>query len=110
MTAADAKVGRGDHDADRGPPEVILAVIALASVSGHRRHQGDGRSRPGHVPGPLPHPGELLQLIPVGDDHEVPRLPVPRGRPTAASLQYLIKIRGRDGPVLVCTDIPARPD
>src|SRR3984893_14136839 len=110
MTAADAEAGRGDHDADRGLPEVVPAKIALAIVSGHRRHQGNGYSRPGHVPGPPPDPGEFLQLIPAGDDHEVPRLPVTRGRRTAAGLQYLIKIRGRDGPVLVGTDIPARPD
>src|SRR6478609_5806692 len=55
-------------------------------------HHDRGR-RAGHVAGAPPDPGQLAELPTVGDDDEIPRLPVLRGRGPAARLQDLVQVR-----------------
>jgi hypothetical protein len=45
-------------------------------VIGSRADHHDGGRRPGHVPGTPPDLGQLAELLAIGDEDEVPRLPV----------------------------------
>src|ERR1022692_3840531 len=84
MTAADSQAGRGQHDAHRRLAKIELGASMLAVVSG-----GDQRDRRGgarHMSAAPPHRGQLLQLIAVGYDGELPDVAPRRDRGPDAHL------------------------
>ena len=107
VAAPDAQAGGREHDAHRRLAEVERGATLLVRC---RRDQRDGRRGPRHVAGAPPDFGQLGQLLAVGDDDEVPRLPVPRGRGPPGGLQDLVEGGGRDRPAVECPDVAARPD
>src|SRR6266511_3845468 len=74
MSAADAEVGGGQHDAHRRLAQVELDQVAHLGVVGAWGHERDRGYRAGDVAGGRPHPSKLRELLPVGADDEVPRL------------------------------------
>src|ERR1022692_2361825 len=108
MTAADSQAGRGQHDAHRRLAKIELGASMLAVVSG-----GDQRDRRGgarHMSAAPPHRGQLLQLIAVGYDDEVPGLGVLRRWRPAASLKHLLELLRGDRPVGELPDVAPRRD
>jgi hypothetical protein len=77
VAGSDAKISGSDHHAHRGLAEVVLDPVALTIIRWFGRDEGNGRRRTGDVTGELPHLRKFLQLRPIRDDDEVPRLPVP---------------------------------
>ena len=80
MAGADAEVGGRDHHGHRGLAQVVL-IEELASLIGrHGGNQRDSRRSRRDVPRALPHGGQFLQSLRIGDDHEIPGLAVRRRR------------------------------
>jgi hypothetical protein len=107
---ADAKAGRGEHDAHRGLAEVVLDEASFPVVLRYRGDQRDRRRRVGDMPGALPDVRQLQQLRPLPDQDEVPGLPVLRGRRPAAGLEDLVQVIVGDRPVVEGTHVPPRPN
>jgi hypothetical protein len=105
VTAADTEVGGGERHRHDRLAEVKLGPVEL--VVGRRPDHDDGRGRLGDVRGPAPHPGQRAQLLAVGDEDEVPRLPVLRGGGPAARLEDLVQVGRRDGLVGKRPDVTA---
>jgi hypothetical protein len=96
MGAADAEVGRGQHDAHRRLAQIELDQVAHQGVVGPWGQQRDRRRRVGDVASGGPNLGELGKLLPVSADHEVPCLLVAgRGR-APRGLQNPTQVLGRD--------------
>src|SRR5690242_152528 len=76
VAGAHAEVGRREHHGVGGLAQVVVVDQAGAVVVGLRDDDRDGGGRPGDVPGAAPHLGQRAELVRVGDDDEVPVLPV----------------------------------
>jgi hypothetical protein len=63
------------------PSELLILYGRVA------RDDGDRSGGAANVPRPLPNPSEVAELVAVGHQHEVPRLPVLRRRRKPASLE-----------------------
>jgi len=74
VAAADAEVGGGEGHRHHRLPEVELGPVELVVLGGGDHHNGGGRL--GDVRRPAEDPRQLTQLRAVGDEDEVPRLPV----------------------------------
>jgi hypothetical protein len=81
-----------------GPAELVV---------GRGPDHHDRRRRAGHVAWPPPDPGQLAEPPAFGDDDEIPRLPVLRGRGAAARLQDPVQVRRRDRAVGEGPDVAA---
>src|SRR6266511_2774644 len=101
MSAADAEVGGGQHDAHRRLAQVELDQVAHLGVVGAWGHERDRGCRAGDVAGGGPHPGKLRELLPVGADDEVPRLLVAGRGCAPRGLQDPVQVLGRDRPLAV---------
>src|SRR3954452_7147988 len=111
VPGADAQVGRGDHHERGRLAEVVGDALADLVVGRVLGDQGDGRRRAGDVRAALrPGLGQLDELLAVGDDDEVPRLPVRRGRRPPAGLEDLLELLAGDGLVGVLAHVAACPD
>jgi hypothetical protein len=64
----------------------------------------------GDVAAAAPHPRQLGQLVAVGDDDEVPRLPIARGGSAAAGLEDPVEILLADRTVLELAYVAAAAD
>ena len=60
--------------AHRELTEVVLNRLSCCLLIRIRCNQSDRRRRIGYVTGSTPHAREALQILPVGDNHEVPAL------------------------------------
>jgi hypothetical protein len=93
VTAADAQVGGGQRHRHHRLAEVELSPAEL--VIGRGADHRDGGRGSGYVSGAPPDPGQLAEPGALGDQDEVPWLPVLRGRGPAAGLQDLVQVRRR---------------
>ena len=92
MAGADSEVGGREHHGHRRLTEVVLEPVSVELVGGFGRDKGDRGRRLGDVAGVLPDLGQPRELVAVGDDDEVPRLPVARRRGPAAGLEDLVEM------------------
>src|SRR3954451_19161000 len=110
VPGADAQLGRGDHH-ERGRLADVVADAPGLLVVWLLGDQGDGRRRAGEVrAAPRPRLGQLDELLAVGDDDEVPRLPVRRRRRPPAGLEDALEVVAGDRLVGVLAHVAARPD
>src|SRR6202011_5359358 len=72
------------------------------------RHDRDGGGRSRDLPGALPDLGELLQLVAIGDHHEVPTLLVAGGWGSAGRFQDLVKVLCRNWLIRELADVATR--
>ena len=86
-----SQVGRDEHHQHRRVTEVVLQEPGPTIVRRIRRHDRDRSRGAANVPRALPDPSEVAELIAVGHQHEVPRLPVLRRRREPARLEDLAK-------------------
>jgi hypothetical protein len=103
MACPDPEVGRGQHHQHGRVTEVVLQEARPTIVRRIRSHDPNRSRGAPDVPRTLPNPGEVVELIPVGHEHEVPRLPVLRRRRESARLENLGEVlfahrRGRELP------------
>jgi hypothetical protein len=96
VAAADGDVGRRELDEGRRLAEVEVRDQLSARVVQDRQGQGDRRSRVGDVLAAPPDLREPLELLPVGDEDEVPGLPVFGRRGEAAGGKDPVEIGVRD--------------
>jgi len=78
MAGADAEVGGLEHHRHRGLAQVVLIEELPSLIGRHRGNQRDSRRGRRDMAGALPHSGQFLQPIPIGDNHEIPGLAVRR--------------------------------
>src|SRR5581483_3532901 len=109
MAGADAEIGGHEHHRHRRVPQVVLQEAAPALVLRDRRDDRDRGGCTGDMPGSLPDARELSQLLAVGHDDEVPRLPVLRRRRKPAGLQDPPEVGLAHRPRVELTDVSARP-
>src|SRR5215472_18172223 len=101
VAGADSQVCGGDHHGVRGLTEVVVADEPAAIIVILGDDHADGGGCPRDVAGAAPYGGQCAELLPVGDDDEVPVLPVARrGRPPACLGDSVeIGVGHRIGPV-----------
>lgn len=75
MAGSESEIGGHQHHRDRGLPEIEVED-PLPLGGSLRRDEGDGGGGVGYVPRSLPYAGQLAQQVAVGDNNEVPRLPI----------------------------------
>jgi hypothetical protein len=80
VAAADAEVGRGKHHADGHLAKVEIDRAPRRRVVRLGGEQRDGGRRSGDVPGAMEDTRQLLELMAVRAEDEVPALLVGRGR------------------------------
>src|ERR1700761_6692873 len=80
VAGADPQVGGRYHHRHRGLTHVVLVGHLPAFTGRYWQDEGDRGRGPRDVTGSLPDGGKLLELVPVGDNHEVPGLAVFRRR------------------------------
>src|SRR5690242_450204 len=95
MTGPDPQVGRGDHHRHRGLADVVVVGDYPTLVGRHGNRDGNRGRGPGDVAGAPPDRGQLLQLVGLGDDDEVPRLAVLRRRRAPAGFGDAVQVVGR---------------
>src|SRR5215472_16872469 len=101
VAGADSQVCGGDHHGVRGLTEVVVADEPAAIIVILGDDHADGGGCPRDVAGAAPYGGQCAKLLPVGDDDEVPVLPVARRRRAPARLGDPVEIGvgHRIGPV-----------
>src|SRR6516225_11584442 len=101
VAGSDSQVRGGDHHGERGLTEVVVADEPAAVVVILGDDHADGGGCPSDVGGAAPYGGQRAQLLPVGDDDEVPVLPVARGGRPPARLGDAVEVGvgNRIGPV-----------
>jgi phytoene dehydrogenase-like protein len=110
VAGADAQVRRGQHDRVGGLAEVVLVHHLGALVLGVREDERDRRGGARDVPRALPDRRQRLELLRVGDDDEVPVLPVARRRGPPAGLGDPVEIGGGNGVLRVRAHVPPGAD
>jgi len=73
-----AKVGGFEHHGHRRLPQVVLVEQLPSLIGRHRGNQRNRRRSRRDMPRALPHRGQRLQSLRIGDDHEIPWLAVRR--------------------------------
>src|SRR5262245_18185285 len=92
MARAEPQIGGGDGDRHGRLPEVVLEETRSARLVGTRGDDCDRRGGTGDMTRAAPHSGQSLQPRAIGDNDEVPRLPVAcRGR-APAGLEDLVEV------------------
>ena len=76
MTGADAEVGGLDHHGHCRLAQVVLIEELPPLIGRHRGNQCNSRRSRRDMARALPHSGQLLQPIRIGDKHEIPGLAV----------------------------------
>src|SRR4051812_17859176 len=110
MTRSDPEIGGRKHDVRRGLTEVVLEPGAMPIILGHGSDQRDRRGRPGYVAGTLPYLREFDQVVAVGDNDEVPRLPVVRRRGPPSRFEYSLELVAGYRFIAKLAHVTTRPD
>jgi hypothetical protein len=76
MAGADAEIGGGESHRVGGLPEVVVIEEPGAVVIGPGDRQREGGGGSGDVPRAAPDAGQRAEPVRVGDDDEVPVLPL----------------------------------
>jgi hypothetical protein len=105
VAAADTDVGRRKLDEGSRLAEVEAGGQFSSRIVEDRQGQGDRRGRVGDVLAARPDPRETLELLAVGDEDEVPGLPVFRRRGEAAGGEDPVEIGVLDRLVGELTDV-----
>lgn len=110
VPATYTKVGRRQHHRHRRLAKVVLVNRADALIFWQLEKKHHRRLGRGEMMCACPNRRQLLQLRGIRHKHEVPWLPVHRGRRSPSRLENSLEVLGRNGPVLIGTNVAPSSD
>src|SRR3984957_16241440 len=110
VPGADAEVSGGDHHGVGGLPEVVGIDQASVVVVDYGDDQRDRGGRAGDVPCAAPDRRQRAELVRVGDDDEIPMLPVGRRRSAPGCLRDPVQVLGRHRVGSIAADVTPGTD